>query len=157
MAITKTNFYAQSLNQFGPHRLRGEYLDWGLNAMVMEVQIDASEAGTLYAGDPVEIASTSTGKLKVVACDQAHAPFGFIIFNPKKESYKAGDIVSVLCKDGVMECVTEDAINAGVSVYYKVSDGSVTTTQPTNAVLIGKTMAKVSATSGGTLVPVLIG
>lgn len=157
MAITKANFYQHDLNQFVPNRVRGEYVDWGLNAMVMEVQIDSTETGTLYAGDPVKIVATSTGKLKVVAISQADTPFGFIIFNSKKASYKAGDIVSILCKDGVMTCVTEDAINAGVGVYYKVSDGSVTTTQPTNAVLIGKTMEKVASVSGGTLVQVLIG
>ena len=55
MSITKTNFYSQELNAFTPNRVRGELLDWGLNAMTVEVQIDASEADTLYAGDLVKI------------------------------------------------------------------------------------------------------
>ncbi len=157
MAIVKTDFYTQSLNQFAPKRLRGELLDWGLNAMVMDVQIDASETGTLYAGDPVAIAPTSTGKLKVVAAAQDVKPFGFIIFNAKHETFKAGDVISILCKDGVMSCVTEEAINAGVDVYMNTTDGSITATQPTGASVIGKTGAKVAATTGGTLIPVIIG
>lgn len=157
MAIVKTNFYSQELNQFAPKRLRGELIDWGLNAMAMDVQIDASEAGTLYAGDPVVIAPTSTGKLKVVAAAQTDKPFGFIIFNAKHESFKAGDIITILCKDGVMTCVTEEAINAGVDVYYNAADGSITASQPSGASVIGKTGAKVAAVSGGSIIPVIIG
>lgn len=157
MSITKTNFYSQELNAFVPHRVRGELMDWGLNAMQMEVEIDASETGKVYAGDAVKIVSTSTGKLKVVPITQADAAFGFVLFNPKKEAYVAGDICTILVKDGVLNCVTEDAINAGVTVYFKVADGSITSTQPTNAIAIGKTMEKVSAVSGGGFVKVLIG
>lgn len=157
MSITKTNFYSQELNAFVPHRVRGELMDWGLNAMQMEVEIDASETGKVYAGDAVKIVSTSTGKLKVVPIAQADAAFGFVLFNPKKEAYVAGDICTILVKDGVLNCVTEDAINAGVTVYFKVADGSITSTQPTNAIAIGKTMEKVSAVSGGGFVKVLIG
>lgn len=157
MSITKTNFYSQSLNAFAPNRVRGELLDWGLNAMQMEVEIDSTVTDKLYAGDAVKIVSTSTGKLKVVPITQADAAFGFILFNPRKEAYVAGDIVTILVKDGILNCVTEDAINAGVAVYFDVADGSVTSTQPTNAVVIGKTMEKVAATTGGAFVKVLIG
>lgn len=156
MAITKANFYQHSLNQFVPNRVRGEYLDWGLNALVLEAQIDASETGTLYAGDPVKIKSTSTGKLKVVAGATTDAFVGYILYNPKHETVKAGDIVSILIDGGVISEVTEDAVSAGATLYYKDSDGSVTTTQPTNAVAMGIALSAVSATSGGTLIPVLV-
>lgn len=157
MSITKTNFYSQSLNAFAPNRVRGELLDWGLNAMQMEVEIDSTVSSKMYAGDAVKIVSTSTGKLKVVPITQTDAAFGFILFNPRKEEYVAGDIVTILVKDGILNCVTEDAINAGVTVYFDVADGSVTSTQPTNAIAIGKTMEKVSAVTGGGFVKVLIG
>src|SRR5699024_1795872 len=83
MAITKSDFYAQSLNQFAPHRLRGEYLDWGLNAWVLEVQIDASQVTPLYAGDLVKIYPDSTGKLKVVAGASTDKCVGYILYNAK--------------------------------------------------------------------------
>ena len=157
MSITKTNFYSQELNALVPHRVRGELLDWGLSSLQMEVEIDSTVVGSVYAGDAVKIVSTSTGKLKVVPITQADAAFGFVLFNPKKNAYVAGDIVTILLKDGILNCVTEDAINAGVTVYFNVSDGSVTSTQPTNAIAIGKTVEKVSAVSGGGFVKVLIG
>ena len=59
MAITKTDFYKQSLNQFMPNRVRGEMLDWGLSGEVIEAQIDVSQETPLYAGDPVKILPTS--------------------------------------------------------------------------------------------------
>jgi len=155
MAIVKANFYKHELNQFLPNRVRGEYLDWGLNAMVMEVQIDVTETGTLYAGDPVKIVSTSKGKLKVVAAG-ADAAFGYILFNPKHETAKAGDIVSVLCKDGVISEVTEEAISAGASVYYVAADGSVSATGTQGQEPMGIALEATSATTGGALVAVLV-
>lgn len=157
MAIVKSNFYAQELNQFAPNRVRGELLDWGLNSLQMEVAIDASESADLRAGDIVKIAPTSTGKLKVVAADGTEAVKGMIIFNAKKEVLKAGDMITIAMRDAVMNCVTEEAINAGDEVYYKAADGSITKTKATNAVRLGIAMAKVPATSGGIFIPVLLG
>lgn len=155
MAIVKTDFYAQDLNQFAPKRLRGEYLDWGLNAMVVEVEIDASQVASVYAGDKVAIVPTSTGKLKVKAVASADEKgYGFVLYNPKKLEWKAGDKVSVLRDGGVILGVTEDAIEAGEAVYYNATDGSITNT--VNGEAIGLAVAAVPATVGGILVPVEI-
>lgn len=156
MAIVKTNFYTQSLNQFRPERLRGELLDWGLNAWVLDVVIDASETGTLYAGDIVKICPTSTGKVKVVAGASTDRAVGYIIFNAKKESFKAGDHVSILLRGGVIECITEEALDAGEIVAYKDADGSVTATIGAGVQRMGMAMEATSAVSGGVRVPVLV-
>lgn len=156
MAIVKTNFYTQSLNQFRPERLRGELLDWGLNAWVLDVVIDASEAGTLYAGDIVKVCPTSTGKLKVVAGASTDRAVGYIIFNAKKESFKAGDHCSILLRGGVIECITEEALDAGEIVAYKDADGSVTATIGAGVQRMGMAMEATSAVEGGVRVPVLV-
>jgi len=155
MAIDKTKFYAQTLNQFAPHRLRGEYLDWGLNAQVMEVKIDDSVATLVYPGDALKIVSTSTGKLKVAPVAASDAAYGYAIYNAKREAYKAGDIISILRAGGVMSQVTEEAIEAGDTVYFNVADGSITKTAGTNP-LAGIALAAVAATAGGTMIPVEI-
>lgn len=156
MAIVKTNFYTQDLNQFAPHRLRGEYLDWGLNAEVIEVKIDASQGDTpVYAGDALTIVATSTGKLKVKAAGAGDPIFGFALFNPKHTSYKPGDIVSCLCDGGVVSMVTEATVKAGATVAYAAADGSVATVAQGGSP-IGIAMAAVTATEGGTLIPVLV-
>lgn len=155
MAITKTNFYAHSLNQFAPNRVRGEYKDWGLNAQVVEVEIDSTQSTALYAGDPVSIVATSTGKTKVVAGTASNVVLGYIIFNPKHEKFVAGDICSVLVQGGKMVCVTEEAINAGATVYYKVADGSITTTSTSN-IKMGQMCSKTPAVTGGALCEVEI-
>lgn len=157
MAIVKADFYKQSLNQFAPNRVRGEYLDWGLNAEVIEAQIDVSQETPLYSGDPVKILSTSKGKLKVVAGSASDKFVGYIIYNPKHETFKAGDIVSVLLRGGVMSFVTEEAIDAGAIVYY-AEDGSVTATAPSGAASrVGVAFEATSATEGGVLMPVYVG
>lgn len=157
MAIVKTNFYSQELNQFAPKRVRGELLDWGLNSLQLEVAIDASQTDALYAGDAVKIAPTSTGKLKVVAAAGTDAIKGIILFNAKKEKAEAGDMITIAMRDAVVNCVTEDAINAGEEVFYKEADGSVTRTKASGAIRLGIAMAKVPATSGGIFIPVLLG
>lgn len=157
MAITKANFYKQNLNQFMPNRLRGELLDWGLSGEVVEAQIDVSQDTPLYAGDPVKIVATSKGKLKVVAGASTDKFVGYIIFNPKHETFKAGDIVSVLLRGAVMSFVTEEAIDAGAIVFYKDADGSVTTTQGGAASRIGVAFEATAATEGGVLIPVYVG
>lgn len=155
MAFDKTTFYAHSLNQFAPNRIRGEYLDWGLNAQVMEVEIASTQATALYAGDPVSIVTTSTGKPKVVAATASTRVYGVILYNPKHETYKAGDIVSILCDGGhVMEATTE-AINAGAVVYIKPATGEITATS-TNNIKLGIAMEKTSATTDGSLFAVEI-
>ena len=156
MAITKADFYSQNLNQFAPHRVRGELLDWGLNAWVLDVVIDASEAGTLYAGDLVKVYPASKGKPKVVAGASTDRCVGYIIYNAKKESFKAGDHVSILLRGGILECVTEEALDAGDIVAYKDADGSVTKTIGAGVQRMGFAMEATSATEGGVLVPVLL-
>ena len=156
MAIVKTNFYTQSLNQFMPERLRGELLDWGLNAWVLDVVIDASEEGTLYAGDIVKICPTSTGKVKVVAGESTDRAVGYIIFNAQNEAFKAGDHCSILLRGGVIECITEEALDAGDIVAYKDADGSVTATIGAGVQRMGMAMSATSATEGGVRVPVLV-
>lgn len=155
MAIVKTNFYTQDLNQFAPHRLRGEYLDWGLNAEVIEVMIDESQADPIYAGDALAIVATSTGKLKVKAAAAGDTIFGFALFNPKYASWKAGQILSCLRDGGVISMVTAAAVEAGAVVAYAVADGSVVTTAAGDAP-IGIALANVAETEGGTLIPVLV-
>lgn len=154
MAIVKTDFYAQELNQLAPKRLRGEYLDWGLNAMVVEVEIDASQVDAIYAGDKVAIVPTSKGKIKVKAAAGGEKGYGFVLYNPKKIEWKAGDKVSVLRDGGMIYGVTEDAVEAGEAVYYNPADGSITTNVTDEA--IGLAAASVPATTGGILIPVEI-
>jgi len=154
MAIEKTNFYTQNLNQFAPHRLRGEYLDWGLNAEVIEVMIDKSQADPIYPGDALAIVPTSTGKLKVKAAAAGDTIFGFALFNPKYATWKAGDILSCLRDGGVISEVTEAAIAAGAAVKYDPTDGSIVAAAAGEG--NGIAMANVAATAGGTLIPVLI-
>lgn len=157
MAITKANFYKQGLNQFMPNRVRGEKLDWGLAGEVIEAQIDVTQETPLYAGDPVKIVATSKGKLKVAAGASTDKFVGYIIFNPKHETFKAGDIVSILLRGAVMSFVTEEAIDAGAIVYYNDTDGSVTATQGSAVSRVGVTFEATVATEGGVLVPVYVG
>lgn len=126
-----------------------------MDAEVIEVMIDDSQATDIYPGDALTIVSTSTGKLKVKAAGAADKIFGFALYNPKYMSWKAGQIVSCLRDGGVIMCVTEAAVVAGATVAYAAADGSVATVAAGGSP-IGIAMAAVAATQGGTLIPVLV-
>lgn len=155
MAIVKTNFYTQDLNQFAPHRVRGEYLDWGLNAEVIEVMVDESQDSPIFPGDAVKIVATSTGKVKVAAAAAGDVIFGFALFNPKHASFSAGQIFSCLRDGGVTSMVTEAAVSAGAAVSYAAADGSVAPAAA-GTTPCGIALAAVAATVGGVIVPVLV-
>lgn len=154
MAIDKTTFYTQDLNQFAPHRMRGEYLDWGLNAEVIEVEIDKSQVEPIYPGDALTIVPTSTGKPKVKAAATGDTIFGFALFNPKFHTWKAGDILSCLRDGGTISAVTELAIPAGTPVYYTPADGSITNVAAGNP--IGIMWSATTAKEGGALCAILV-
>lgn len=158
MAITKTDFFLQDLNQTAPKRLRGELADWGLSAEMIEVEVASTvtSAAPLYAGDKVKLLATSTGKPKVVAADATDTGFGFVIYNSRKEKYVGGDRITIVRDGGVMHMVTDEAISAGAGVYYDPTDGGCTLTSTNMGAPIGIAMAATSAVTAGSLFPVLV-
>jgi hypothetical protein len=109
--------------------------------------IDVSESGTLVAGQPVKVVSTSNGDLKVTALaaitDQV---FAYINYNQQNASFVAGDKCEVSILGNVMWLTADGAINAGVQVEVSLAGATTvrTKTGASNASLVGFSLDKVA-------------
>ena len=75
--------------------------DLRFNGQPIPVEIDASETGTLLAGQSVKIVDSIGGVPKVKACDSdADEIFGFILYNIKKKSFTAGMACEIAAYNG---------------------------------------------------------
>lgn len=103
-------------NQFAPAPYLGQ-LDQGLNYNSKAAQIDASSAGGLIAGQAVKIVDSAGGIPKVVECAaNSDEVWGFINYEPKNRTWKAGDKVEISQKGNVMYLYSTGPIARGVQV-----------------------------------------
>lgn len=93
----------------------------------VSVQIDASEAGTLYAGTAVKMYDSAGGIPKVVKCTaDTDQVLGFINFDIKSKSFVAGSMAEISMKGNVMYLYASEPIARGIEVVLTtVSPGSV--------------------------------
>lgn len=114
-----------SQNQFAQTAVLGQ-LDMPYNFNTIPVQIDVSESGTLYAGDPIKIVDSPGGVPKVVKCTaDSDSCFGFINYNVKNVGYVAGDAAEISQAGNVMWLYATGAIGRGTRVELDLVNGGV--------------------------------
>lgn len=129
--------------------------DLRMNTNTVAVQIDASEAGTLYAGSAVKIYDSAGGVPKVVKCAaNSDDVFGFINFDIKSKQFVAGDKCEISQSGNVMYLYATAAIARGAQVQLDLSSpgGVAPKTGSSGADLVGYAFDK--ATVAGDLIRV---
>ena len=118
---------AQNLNQFKQTVERGQIAYLNCDSFKMSAVVDASEAGSLKAGDAVKIVTTSKGIPHVVKVGNSDtAAFGVVLFNPvKNDGIVAGDRVEVAFTGSFIYMEASTSINAGVALDYAYATGKV--------------------------------
>lgn len=107
---------AQNINQFAPSSLLG-MVDQKFNYNTLAVQIDASETGTLVAGQAVKIYDSAGGIPKVVACSaNSDEVLGFINYSIKDQSFVAGSKCEISQAGNVLYLISTTAIARGAQV-----------------------------------------
>lgn len=107
-----------NINQFKQETVRGQ-LDLQITRTeAISAQISANEAGAPKAGDAVMLDGAITaGQLpQIILAGKADVAIGFLIFDPKKASPVAGDLVSIAPASCVMYMTAEDTIAPGAYV-----------------------------------------
>lgn len=105
-----------SQNQFSQSTVLGS-LDLRFNPNTVAVQIDASETGTLYAGQAVKIVDSAGGVPKVVKCSaDSDQVLGFINYNIKNAAFLAGDACEISMDGNCQFLRATAAIARGVQV-----------------------------------------
>jgi hypothetical protein len=148
---------AQNVNQFLQTPILG-MLDQGAPFYgTISCEIDASESGTLVAGQPVKMFNSAGGVPKVVAASAVSDNIlGYITYNKKDVSFVAGDRVEISTFGNVMYLISVGAIDRGAQVEASLLyvGGVKTETGSSGARVVGWAFDK--ATADGTLIRVMI-
>ena len=142
----------QQLNQFGQKPLKGEVAAIP-NPVTLSAQIDPSSSGTLYAGDAVRLVSGTSATILVDTVAATGTVFGFVIRNPKKSSYTAGDAVEIALPNSVILLEAYSTISRGNNVEWYPGGNRVKTHAGVNTIC-GTCLDMSTAT--GDLVRVLV-
>lgn len=110
----------QNMNQFTMGPIKGSVAHTpGQN--VLSAQVSKDSVNTLKAGSAVKLMSGAGEAIQVDKAAATDDIFGFVVFNPKKNSYTATDALEVALPGTVMNMEAQAAFNRGQSLEYVAS------------------------------------
>lgn len=108
-----------NVNQFGQQTVRGQVdMNISQGATIIQGVVSASQATALQAGDTVKLDTTSGVVPSFVAAGTSDVAIGMVVFDAKKSSPVAGDVIQVALLSGtaIMWLVAAGTIAVGVSL-----------------------------------------
>lgn len=121
-----------SQNQFQQRATVG-FVDLPYNTNTIAVQVDATETGILYPGDPVTFVDNAGGVPKVIRCTaDDDVCYGFVNFNPKNASYVAGKMLEISQTENVIYLYATTAIARGAQVELDILNNGVAQAVPSS-------------------------
>lgn len=102
----------QNLNQFEQSPIKGAVTALP-NPTTIPAQINKDQAGTLNPGTAVKLIPGVGKTILVAKAAATEAIFGFIVWNPKKSAFVAGDPIEVALPGSVMWMESSAAFNRG--------------------------------------------
>lgn len=116
----------QNLNQFDQSAERGQIALHNGESVVISAMIAPTYQGTLRSGDGITITAESRGLPKIVRTGSVSSKAaGFILFNPVKNVFKAGDRCEIMLTGGYMYMVASDTVDALTPVQYDPETGQI--------------------------------
>lgn len=124
------------------------------NFNVLSVKIDDSEVNNVTFAQPVVIVGTTEGKTSVkLASTESDDILGFVLYSIRKDTFKAGDYISIAIKNSIMLMEAGEAISAGAHIKVDPATNKILN-YTDGATDIGVALEK--ADGDGSLIPVLI-
>lgn len=142
----------QNMNQFAQTPIKGSIAAI-VNPTTLSVQIDINSGSTLYAGSAVKLVAGTANTILVDLAIATDTIFGFIIYNPKKGSFTAGDTVEIALPNSVIYLESYGAFNRGQNLEYYATGTRVTVSAGTNPI-VGTALD--TSTASGQLVRVYV-
>lgn len=103
-------------NQFDLTTVVG-MVDLAMDVNTVAVQIDASQAGSLFPGQAVKVVDSVDGVPKVIAiAADSDEVFGFLNYNQKNRAYFANDAAEMSMAGNVMFLMATGAVSRGAQV-----------------------------------------
>lgn len=142
----------QNMNQFAMGSVKGQCAAVPA-ANVISAQLTTASVGTPKAGAAVKLIAGQANTILVEVAAATDDIFGFIVWNPKKNTYAAGDSFEVALPGTVMTMESSSAFNRGQSLEIVASGEKVKAYAGTNTPC---GVALDTASGAGQLVRVLI-
>lgn len=105
-----------NMNQFAQTPIKGNIAAI-VNPVTISCQIDtgssASASAPILAGDAVRLTNATGNTIVVDSCANTLAPFGYVIYSPKKDKFVAGDPIEVALAGSVIYLESNGAIARG--------------------------------------------
>lgn len=114
----------QNMNQFAQGPVKGS-LSAIPSPTTISCQLTIASSNTLVAGSAVKLIAGSAHTILVEKSAATEAIFGFVIFNPKKASFAAGDPVEIALPNSVMYMESSASFNRGQLVEQVASGDKV--------------------------------
>jgi hypothetical protein len=115
----------QKLNQFKPSAMPGDSVK-GANLNKVSARINpASTSTALFAGQAVKLVTGASPEILVDAIGEGDAVFGVILYNVKKNTYSAADVVEIALDQSVVWLEASAAITRGTAVATDPASGTV--------------------------------
>jgi hypothetical protein len=132
---------AFQMNQFKLTDIAGEVMN--VNPSTISVRISKDFATTLKAGDVVKLVASEAGDAPVVTeAASGDAGFGVILFNAKKATYAAYDMVEIALAGSIVGMVASTGMNRAQLVSWNSVSHKI---QSTSGNYIGYTLDIASA------------
>ena len=107
----------QNMNQFEQTPIKGS-VDSLLTPNTVSVQLNVLSDFELIPGDAVKLVSGDAKVILVDKCGDSDKPFGFVLFNPKKERFEPGDTFEIMLDWSVMFMEAGGVISRGNNVEF---------------------------------------
>jgi hypothetical protein len=115
----------QNLNQFAQLPILGDTAT-KVNLNTLSVQIDPNSINTLLPGDAVYMTATAGTTILVDKCSATVAPFGYVLYNLKTDTFIAGDAVEIGVAGQIMYALAAGTITRGNNLEYDPSASLIT-------------------------------
>ena len=132
-------------NQFAQTPVLGQ-VDMTVNPNIKPVRINpASVATVLKSGQAFKLIAGAANEILVDVAAITDRAYGVSVYNLKKNTYAAGDVVEIACRDSVVYLESSAAISRGAKVQLDPTGPTISTlTAGTNAA-IGTALDQASA------------
>lgn len=111
-----------AINSFEQKPVAG-MVDLPISPNTISAQVDSSETGTIYNGEPIMLVPDAHGVPKVKKLtDGSSIPYGVVNFSVKRNAYKAGDALEISQDGNVVFVYASEAIARGAKVSYDYTD-----------------------------------
>jgi len=123
----------QNMNQIEQTAIKGSIAAI-VNPVTLSAQVDPASVDTIVAGDAVKLSTAVGNTILVDKCAATDAPIGYVIYNPKKDSFIAGNALEIALPSSIIYLESSGTVTRGDEVEFVVSGSKVMTSAGVNPI-----------------------